>query len=108
MSEHEHKYQRLSDVAVFCPSCGDVKAVQAFCPRPHYPTYPIYPTYPNWPNWWSPTPIWPTITYTGTGTLESETTFIGGANLAGSTLLDDNLTPVWTYKVEPDDPRPES
>jgi hypothetical protein len=50
---HEHKYERLSDEAIFC-KCGDIKVVgQAACPLPHYPVW-----YPSYPYWTQPYTVW--------------------------------------------------
>lgn len=68
MTEHEHDYRKLSDEAVFCRGCGDIKhAEPPVCALPHYPiVYPyvppvVYPPVyvPPWrPNvypWWTVT-----------------------------------------------------
>jgi len=65
MSTHKHTYQRLSDDAVFCRDCGDIKRSEPpVCTLPHYqPTWiyypPIYPTVVPW----RPTtvPYWYTV-----------------------------------------------
>jgi len=37
MSTHKHTYQRLSDDAVFCRDCGDIKRSEPpVCTLPHY------------------------------------------------------------------------
>lgn len=62
MSTHKHEYRRLSDVAVFCAGCGDIKTAQV--------AMPVYPYYPArwWPYTPPPTPyVWPTV-YWGTTT----------------------------------------
>jgi len=79
-TRHRHKYQRLSDEALFC-ECGEVKYVVApVCTRPHwYGTY--YPVYP-----YVPTPTAPFIW--GTSTTVANPT-IGSVTYA---LPDDNVT----------------
>jgi hypothetical protein len=59
--EHEHDYRKLSNNAVFCRGCGDIKSVApAICTLPHYPVYPYVPSV-TWP--WSPYRPWNPPTY---------------------------------------------
>ena len=64
MPEHEHDYRKLSDEAVFCRGCGDIKhSDPPICTLPHYqPSWiyvpPVYPTVRPW----TPTYPWWTVT----------------------------------------------
>ena len=69
--KHNHKFERLSDVAIFC-ACGEIRespfvppVAWPICARPHYPTY--YPT-PNPYVWPTTYPIYGTVTTGGTFT----------------------------------------
>lgn len=64
-TRHACKFQRLSEVAIFCAVCGEIKVAdpEAQCTRPHYPN-------PYW--WWQPYTV-PT-SYPWTVTTETFTT----------------------------------
>jgi hypothetical protein len=54
-TRHKHRWQRLSDVALFC-QCGETKAVApaavTICLGQHAPcTLPHYPSWPQWQPW---------------------------------------------------------
>lgn len=80
---HEHDYRKLSDEAVFCRGCGDIKTAEpAFCTLPHYPIYPyiapmVWP--PNAP--WTPTPWWGTTTTGSVTVLGTTTGYPAGAQV---------------------------
>lgn len=75
---HQHAYKKLSDVAVFCSGCGDVKSAETagVCLLPHYPTY--YPFYPApYVRPWSPTVYpWQSPTFTWRADLQSQSAII--------------------------------
>lgn len=90
VTDHQHEYRRLSDEAVFCRGCGDIKTAEvARCALPHWqPTWvyvpPIYPTYPQWT---SPYP------WTFTTVTSSAPTLLGtSAEVSSSVTYDSSTT----------------
>ncbi len=87
---HKHAYQRLSDDAVFCGDCGDIKRSEPpVCTLPHYPVYPYVPYVP----WWQPVPAQPWRWEVTSGTVTT------GSIVVGSTALYPGDAAV-TYTVE--------